>query len=345
MTQATCTLPKINRQWLLRRRPQGASTPDDFEYRELVPPRTDDLAPGELVLLNRVFLCAPTMRNWMGPPTNALYPCMPLGEPVMAPAGCVVVASARPGIAVGQQVTSFTHWQDYDRVGPGHVVTPFTDGADLIEEMGVLGLNARTAYFGMLRVGQPKAGETVVVSGAAGSTGSIAVQIAKLQGCRVIGIAGGPVKCERLVRELGLDGAIDYRLGEVEPQMRALCPQGVDVFYDNVGGDVLQAAVEVMAKHGRIVLCGQIAGYNDDRPVPGPNNMMRLVYCSITLRGFLLSDYAGEIPAAVEQLRRWFAEGKLKARVDARPGFHRIPQTFSALFDGSNDGTLLALAD
>ncbi|MDB6001725.1 MAG: NADP-dependent oxidoreductase, partial [Rhizobacter sp.] len=283
--------PTVNRQWLLRRRPQGPATVADFEYRETQVPGAHDLAPGELLLRNRAFLCAPTMRNWMEPPGNSLYPSLPIGEPVMAPAGCEVVASARAGVAVGSLVTSFTSWQDFTRVGAGHAVTPVPAGLSLTEAMGVLGLNTLTAYFGLLRVGRPAAGETLVVSGAAGSTGAIAAQIGKLKGCRVIGIAGGASKCAWLTDELGLDGAVDYKAGNVEGQLRALCPQGVDVFFDNVGGEILQAAVEVMARKGRIVLCGQIATYNNGGPAPGPRNMMRLVYGSITMQGFLQGDY------------------------------------------------------
>lgn len=285
------------------------------------------------------------MRNWMDPPGNSLYPSLPLGEPVMAPAGCEVIASARPGVPVGSRLTTFASWQDYERVGAGHEVTLLPAGLDIVQAMGVLGLNTLTAYFGLLRVGRPAAGETLVVSGAAGSTGSIAAQIGKLKGCRVIGIAGGAQKCDWLTRELGLDGAIDYKSGDVLARLRALCPGGVDVFYDNVGGDILQAAIEVMARKGRIVLCGQIASYNAIGQANGPRNMMRLVYGSITMQGFLQGDYADEVPTALDELRTWLAAGLLKARVDARRGFLQIPETFSALFRGENEGTLLALVD
>jgi NADPH-dependent curcumin reductase CurA len=270
---------------------------------------------------------------------------LPLGQPVMAPAGCEVLVSARPGVAVGSLVTARTSWQDLVRVGSDHPVNPVPAGLTLTDAMGVLGLNTLTAYFGLLRVGRPVAGETVLVSGAAGSTGAIAAQIGKLKGCRVIGIAGGAAKCEWLVRELGLDGAVDYKAGPIEAQLRALCPQGVDVFFDNVGGEVLQAAIEVMARKGRIVLCGQIASYNGGRPAEGPRNMMRLIYGSITMQGFLQGDYAAEVPAAFEELRGWFADGHLIGRVDAKPGFMQIPETFAALFEGGNQGTLLALVD
>ncbi len=335
----------MNRQWLLKRRPQGKATIQDFEYVEATLPATDDLRPGEIVLRNLVFLCAPTMRNWMDPPSNSLYPSMPLGAPVMAPAACEVIASRRPDVPVGSRVTSLTAWQDCQRVSPDHSVSLIPDDLDTIEAMGVLGLNTLTAYFGLLRVGSPAPGETVVVSGAAGSTGSVAAQIAKLNGCRVVGVAGGSSKCRWLLDDLGLDAAVDYKDHAFEARMREACPRGIDVFFDNVGGAVLQAAVDNMARRGRIVLCGQIAGYNDSAPVPGPRDMMRLIYGSITMRGFLMSDYADEVPVALSHLRAWLASRQLKVRVDARAGFRRIPETFAALFEGANQGTLLALVD
>jgi NADPH-dependent curcumin reductase CurA len=334
----------INRQWLLRRRPEGVATQDDFEYREL-PLSSAALAPGELLLRNHVFLCAPTMRNWMAPPSNSLYPSLPLGEPVMAPAACEVVASARDGVPVGTRVTSFTGWQDYQRVGAEHPVTPIQDRFDDIEAMGLYGLNTLTGYFGLRKVGRPRPGETLVVSGAAGSTGSIAAQVGKILGCRVIGIAGGAEKCGWLVHDCGLDAAIDYKHESVAARLDALCPQGIDIFYDNVGGEILQAAVDRMAKFGRIVLCGQIATYNDDGPAPGPRNMMRMVYGSITMQGFLMGDYAAETESALTQLAQWVGEGRIVHRTDVRVGFSQIPDTFQALFDGRNLGTLLAVIE
>lgn len=336
---------EVNRQWLLRRRPQGPLVAADLEYRETPAPDPASLRPGELILRNRIFMCAPTMRNWMEAPGNSLYPSIPLGNPVMAPAGCEVIASARVGVPVGSEVTTLASWQDFEKVAADHPVTPVLAGLKLTDVMGPLGLNARTAYFGLLRVGQPKQGETLVVSGAAGSTGAITAQIGKIVGCRVIGIAGGDAKCRMLTEKLQLDGAVDYRSGRVEADLKAMCPDGIDIFYDNIGGEILQAAIENMARFGRIVLCGQIAGYNDGGPVQGPNNMMRLIYGSIRMQGFLEGDYLSEVVEAVDQLRRWIDEGKIRHREDIRQGFMNLPEIFNALFDGSNEGTLLALID
>jgi NADPH-dependent curcumin reductase CurA len=338
-------LADINRQWLLRRRPRGNVQLADFEYRESEIPDKNSLRPGELLLRNRVFLCAPTMRNWMDAPGNSFYPSLAIGEPVLAPAACEVIASAREQVPVGTRVTSTTSWQDYQRVGAAHPVTPIADGLSFVEAMSVYGLNARTAYFGLLKVGRPKPGETLVVSGAAGSTGSAAAQIGKIMSCRVIGIAGGADKCDWLTKVCGLDAAIDYRLGRVQERLAELCPNGIDIFYDNVGGEILQAAVENMARFGRIVLCGQIASYTQGGPAPGPTNMMRIIYGGITMQGFLQSNYADEADAAITQLRQWVAAGKIVHREDVRTGFKNIPETFATLFDGRNQGTLLAVLD
>lgn len=332
----------INRQWLLRRRPTGAATRDDFDYRETAVPG-QALGEGQILLRNEIFLCAPTMRNWMDPPGNSLYPSIPLGEPVLAPSAGTVIASAHPDFVPGERVTTLSSWQDYEVIdGAARAIRTIPDRLSTIDAMGRFGLNPLTGYLGMLRVGQPVAGETVVVSGAAGSTGSTAVQVARIVGCRVIGIAGGRDKCDWLVNECAIDAAIDYKSEDVEQRLAELCPDGINIFYDNVGGDILQAAVENMARHGRIVLCGQIASYNEGRTPEGPRNMMRLIYGSVRMQGFLMGDYAAEVPAALVELESWTKAGLIEYREDVRGGFDRIPETFGALFDGSNRGTLLA---
>ena len=283
------------------------------------------------------------MRNWMDPPGNSLYPSIPLGEPVLAPSAGTVVASAHPDFVPGARVTTLSSWQDHEIIdGAARSIRAIPDAISTLDAMGRFGLNPLTGYFGMLRVGQPKAGETVVVSGAAGSTGSTAAQVARIAGCRVIGIAGGQDKCDWLTSECGIDAAINYKSENVEQRLAELCPRGIDVFYDNVGGEILQAAVENMARHGRIVLCGQIASYNDGSTPEGPRNMMRLIYGSVRMQGFLMGDYAAEVPAAIAELDVWGRAGSISYREDVRAGFDQIPETFGALFDGSNRGTLLA---
>lgn len=337
---------EVNRQWLLKRRPQGALRMEDFEYHEAEMPE-HDLKPGEILVRNVVFLCAPTMRNWMDPPGNSLYPSIPLGQPVMAPAVARVVASAAPDLPVGSRVFSISTWQDYAKISTSTLRRPtlLPEGITFVEGMGRYGLNPMTAYFGLLDVGQPKAGETLVVSGAAGSTGSTVCQIGKIKGLSVVGIAGGKAKCDWLTAGCGIDAAVDYKSENVAARLAELCPQGIDVFFDNVGGEILQAAIDNMAPFGRIVLCGQIASYDSDDSAAGPRNMMRMVYGSLRMQGFLCGNYAARFGEAVAALRAWTAEGRLAYREDLRTGFDKLPSAFSALFDGSNTGTLLVQID
>ncbi|MEQ8497354.1 MAG: NADP-dependent oxidoreductase [Gammaproteobacteria bacterium] len=336
----------VNRQWLLRARPQGHLRLEDFEYREQ-PAATAPLAEGEVRIRNVVFLCAPTMRNWMDPPGNSFYPSVPLGAPVMAPAVGRVVASNNPEFAVGDRVSSISSWQDFATVAATELRKPtkLPDGVSFIDALGRFGLNPLTAYFGLLEVGQPQAGETLVVSGAAGSTGSTVCQIGKIKGLTVVGIAGGRDKCAWLTGECGIDAAIDYKHENVEARLAELCPTGVDVFFDNVGGDILQAAVNNMAPKGRIVLCGQISSYDADQQPEGPRNMMRLIYGSIRMQGFLCGNYAAEFPRAVADLKAWHDAGKIVYREDLHVGFDQLPDAFMTLFRGANQGTLLVAID
>ena len=213
------------------------------------------------------------------------------------------------------------------------------------EALGAYSPNSLTAYFGLTDVGRPLAGETVLVSGAAGSVGSIVCQIARILGCRVIGIAGGKSKC-RWLRD-GVRGRRGDRLsrGRVAARLGELAPQGIDLFFDNVGGEMLQAAVDHMARHGRIVLCGQISAYDRAGGAPGPRDMMKLVYGSIRMEGFVVGDYVDRAEEARTALAGWIAEGRLTVRVDLRHGFEQLPLAFTDLFRGANEGTLLVTAD
>lgn len=336
----------VNREWILARRPEGRAEIEDFEYRESAVPDASSLAPGQILVRTSVFLHAPTMRNWMDAPGNNFYPSVDVGAPMLATCAGDVIASADDRFPAGTRVTTIGFWQDYAVIDATVMpVRPVSDDMTLVEAMGPVGMNALTAYMGMVKVGQPRAGETVVVSGAAGSTGSVAGQIGRILGCRVIGIAGSAAKCAYLVDELGFDAAIDYRSQDVEARLRELAPGGIDVFFDNVGGSILQAAVENIAKFGRIVLCGQIAGYDGNTPIAGPSNMMRLIYGSVRMQGFLLGDYEADIPAARDQLWSWVGEGRLRHREDVREGFESLPATFGDLSRGANDGTLLVVTD
>ena len=214
-------------------------------------------------------------------------------------------------------------------------------GIPLTPSLGVLGLNGITAYFGLLDLGKPVEGETVVVSGAAGATGSVAAQIAKLEGCRVIGIAGGPEKCGWLLEEAGLDAAIDYKSDDVGRRLDALCPDGVDVYFDNVGGDTLDAVLAGIALRARIVLCGAISRYNAIEPPPGPKNLMNLVIQRGRMQGFIVLDYASRFDEATRALARWVQEGKIRYLEDIQHGFENAPSTFRRLFEGKNQGKQL----
>jgi NADPH-dependent curcumin reductase CurA len=336
----------VNRRWLLARRPTGTATVDDMQYEESDIPDAGALAPGHILVRTNVFLHAPTMRNWMDAPGNNYYPSVDIGAPMLATCAGEVIGSAHPRFPVGTRVTTIGAWEDYTVINADVMpVRPVGDDLTMVEAMGPVGMNALTAYMGVVKIGQPQPGETMVVSGAAGSTGSVAGQIGRILGLRVIGIAGGPDKCRRLVEDLGFSDAIDYRSENVEERLRELAPGGIDVFFDNVGGEILQAAVENIAKFGRIVLCGQIAGYNDSVPVPGPRNMMRLIYGSVRMQGFLLGDFEADIPAARDQLLAWIRAGDMHHREHLESGFENLPTTFGKLFDGSHDGTLLVVTD
>ncbi|MFM7118998.1 MAG: zinc-binding dehydrogenase [Gammaproteobacteria bacterium] len=327
---------------MLSRRPEGRVRPDIFTLQPQ-PAADQPLARGEVDVALSTFLCAPTMRNWMDPPGNNLYPSVPLGEAMLAPAGGRIVASADPDRPVGAYVTCFGRWKTRLRLaGSETVLVP--PPLSLVDAMGRFGINPLTAWFGIQRIGGLRAGETLLVSGAAGSVGSIAVQLGRLIGARVVGIAGGPDKCRWLKDVAGVDAAIDYRSDRLPEAVAQACPDGVDVFFDNVGGDTLDAAVDAMNRFGRIVLSGQIAGY-DGAGMRGPANMMRLVYGSITLRGFLVGDFAADWETARADLKRHYDSGAVVYRDDLRRGFEQLPQHFCDLFEGRNNGTLLVTTE
>lgn len=338
-------MSQINRQWVLARRPHGEAVPEDFLFREL-PAEDHELQDGEILVRNVAFLCAPTIRNWMSPPAKGLHPTLALGDPIKGPSAARVLASANPEFPVGSRVCTASNWQDYQVITPGSMlVRPIPDGYSFIDALGALGINSLTAYFGLLEVGQIKPGETLVVSGAAGSVGSAVAQIGKIKHCRVIGIAGGKDKCRWLIDECGIDACIDYKNESVSARISELCPGSIDVFYDNVGGDILQIAVDNMAKFGRVVLCGQIADYNDDGSKPRIGNIMRLVYGGIRVQGFLASMYSAQFPKAMSELAAWIESGDLKHKEDVREGLENLPATLNSLFNGTNSGTLIVKVD
>jgi len=245
-------------------------------------------------------------------------------------------------------VQGLLNWQEYSVPAISGPTSVRALPPDISPEMalGVLGMTSLTAYFGLLDVGRPVSGETVVVSGAAGATGSIVAQIARIKGCRVVGIAGGSEKCQWLLGDCNVDGAIDYKSEDVDRRLSELCPDGIDVFFDNVGGPILETAIDHMATFGRIVVCGGISGYNDELPAPGPRNLMRLVQFRIRMQGFIFLDYVARLGEGLADLSAWVEAGDLVWREDIQEGFENIPSTLQRLFDGRNRGKqMLRLAE
>lgn len=334
-----------NRQWLLAKRPYGLVGEENFEYVENPIPEP---GPGEVLVRNLYLSFDPTQRGWMEDRESYLPPVQ-LGEPMRAGSIGQVAASQNADYAVGDIVQTTGGWQDFVVVNPEQAVMGLNKiPAEIPPEMmmSVLGVTGLTAYWGLLDLGEPQAGETVLVSGAAGATGSVAGQIARIKGCRVVGIAGGAEKCAWLKDELGFDDVIDYKNEDVDARIGETCPDKVDVFFDNVGGDILEAALNHINMRARVVLCGGISGYNATEPVPGPTNIMNLVIMRARMEGFIVIDYMGRSEQAVTELLGWIQSGELKYQVDVQEGFENIPTTLQRLFTGQNRGKqLLKIAD
>jgi hypothetical protein len=331
------TMP-TNQMWKLTSRPVGRFTPADFTWaEEPLPP----LAEGD-VLVRQLFLSLdPTNRGW-AEPTPTYLPPLPLGSTMRGLGLGRVEASRRPGFGAGQLVQGLLGWQTYYQ-GDGRGLTAFDamPGVPLEAYPAVFGHIGATAYFGLLEIGQPKAGETVVVSGAAGAVGSLVGQIAKLQGCRAVGLAGTDEKCRWLTEELGFDAAINYKRGPLKPRLAEACPQGIDVYFDNVGGDILDTALTLAKERARIVVCGLISQYNSTEPPTGPRAFGYVLLRRLRVEGFIVLDYAPRFPEAFSALGRWMAEGRLKYRVDVVDGLAQAPVAINRLFDGGNTGKLL----
>ncbi|RYE93038.1 MAG: NADP-dependent oxidoreductase [Myxococcales bacterium] len=328
-----------NRSWRLAARPEGMIKDSDFAWRE--EPVTQELAAGEFLVRTLYLSVDPTQRGWME--RDTYMPAVGIGEVMRAGGIGRVVRSNSPDFAVGDLVSGTVGWQDYAVLRPGGMFGAYKlpPGIDPELALSLLGLTGLTAYFGLLEVGAPEPGQTVVVSGAAGATGMVAAQIAKIHGCRAVGIAGGPEKCAFLTRDLGLDGAIDYKADNVAARLRELCPKGIDVYFDNVGGTILEAALGHLARRARVVLCGSISDYNDMAHTRGPRNYMNLLLQRSRMEGFLVSDYAPKFPAAVTQLAAWAHEGRLTNRVDVVAGLEKAPDALRRLFTGANVGKQL----
>ena len=335
----------INRQWRLACRPQGMVKESDFEYHESEIPQLDE---GQFLVRNLYLAFEPAMRGWIED-RKSYIPPVQIGEVMRALSVGQIVESRNPNFQPGECVQGGFGWQEYMAASERGGLMPVTKipvDAALTWPLGVLGVTGLTAYFGILDVGEPKGGQTCVVSGAAGATGSIAGQIAKLKGCRVIGIAGGPEKCRWLTEEAHYDAAIDYKAENVEDRLGELCPHGIHMYFDNVGGDILDAALAHIAMNARVVLCGGISRYNEATPPPGPKNYMNLVIQRGRMEGFIVIDYAAKFGEAAQELTEWITSGKLVFQEDIQEGFENTPRTFLRLFEGKNVGKqLLKIAD
>ncbi|SNS99423.1 NADP-dependent oxidoreductase [Pseudomonas segetis] len=328
---------QINRQFLLAKRPVGTPTRDTFSFVET--PLAEP-AEGQIVVKNAFLSLDPAMRGWMND-AKSYIPPVGLGEVMRALGVGEVIASKNPNFEVGDHVNGALGVQDYFVGEPRGFYKVDPSRAPLPLYLSALGMTGMTAYFALLDVGAPKAGETVVISGAAGAVGSIVGQIAKIKGCRVVGIAGGEKKCKLLVDELGFDGAIDYKNEDLAAGLKRECPKGIDVFFDNVGGDILDTALTRIAPKARIVICGAISQYNNKEAVKGPANYLSLLVNRARMEGFVVMDYASQFADAAKEMGGWMASGKLKSKEDIVEGLETFPETLLKLFSGENFGKLV----
>jgi NADPH-dependent curcumin reductase CurA len=327
----------VNHQFQLAARPIGLPKPSDWSYVEAPVPQPGD---GEVLVKVQYISLDPAMRGWMND-ARSYIPPVGIGEVMRALGAGEVVASGDASIAVGDHVTGLFGVQEYALAPAGAVMKVDTSLAPLPVYIGTLGMPGMTAYFGLLEIGRPQPGETVVVSGAAGAVGGVVGQIAKLKGCRVVGIAGGAEKCRHVVEDLGFDAAIDYKGEDVAAALRERCPKGVDVYFDNVGGEILDAALAHLARRARVIICGAISQYNNTDAVRGPANYLSLLVNHASMTGFVVSDYGEKYAEGAQEMAGWLAAGKLISREEVAEGLESFPATLLRLFSGANTGKLV----
>lgn len=327
-----------NRRFLLRERPTGRIGPDTFELSEDAVP---ELSDGEALVRVDWISLDPTNRMWIND-TPTYLPPVGIGEVMRAAGMGEVVASKNPQYPVGQIVQGLLGWQEYAVVSDASFLTPveLTEGVSPSAHLGALGSTGLTAWIGIRDIGKPRPGETVVVSAAAGAVGSVAGQLAKADGARVVGIAGGPEKCALLTDDLGFDAAVDYRADDWRAQLAAATPNGIDVDFENVGGDIMDAVFARLNMHARVALCGMISGYNAADPPPGPRAFGNLLVQRVTLQGFIVLDHFGRAPEAIREIAGLIADGKLRPLETVVEGFEQLPTAINMLFDGKNVGKL-----
>jgi NADPH-dependent curcumin reductase len=327
----------VNHQFRLAARPVGLPTRNDWAFTE-EPVR--EPGHGELLVKSLYISLDPAMRGWMNE-GRSYVPPVEIGAVMRALAVGRVIASRHPKYAVGDHVSGSLGVQEFAVSGGDGIIKIDTQLAPLPVWLSVFGATGMTAFFGLLDVGRPQSGETVVISGAAGAVGLVAGQIAKIKGCHTVGIAGGTEKCRFIVDDLGFDAAIDYKSEDVNKSLRQHCPKGVDVFFDNVGGEILDTVLLQIRRGARIVICGAISQYNNTTPVKGPSNYLSLLVNRATMTGFLCFDYVERYGDAAREMAGWMGAGKLKSREDVVEGFNTFPETLLRLFSGQNFGKLL----
>ncbi len=326
-----------NRQVRLARRPTGLVGPDDFDMVDGEVPTLED---GE-ALLRTVYLgMDATVRTWLNRGEGYL-PAVEIGEVVRCSGIGQIVATRSAAFAVGDVAYSLPGWQEYAICRDDAFTTKLPDGTDFRSMMSVFGATGAAAYFGLLDIGRPQPGETVVISAAGGATGSIAGQIAKIKGCRVVGIAGTDEKCAWVVDELGFDACINHRTADLAAELKATCPDRIDVYFDNVGGPILDAVLGGLNMGGRVVLCGAIAVYNDQGRPPGPSNYLNLISRRGRMEGFITLDHWDRFPECMAQLGAWADEGKLRWRETLVDGLDHAPEALNMLFTGENLGKVI----
>ncbi len=328
----------MNAQWRLAARPVGLPKASDWDYVE--EPAAEP-ADGQFLVKLEYLSLDPAMRGWMNE-GRSYVPPVGIGEVMRAGGIARVVESRHPDYGAGDRVFGTFGVQRY-ATSDGTGVWPVDTSLARPEvHLGALGMTGLTAYFGLLDIGRPEPGQTVVVSGAAGAVGSVAGQLARIKGCRAVGIAGGPEKCEWLTEELGFDAAVDYKRGDFRAQLREHTPDGVDVYFDNVGGEILDEVLRRLARGARVVICGAISQYNAQEPPRGPANYTQLLVARASMTGFLVFDFAKRYPEGVAQLTEWLRSGELHSREDIVEGnLHRFPEVLLMLFRGENTGKLI----
>jgi NADPH-dependent curcumin reductase CurA len=326
-----------NRQFKLIARPSGMVQRHDFDFTTSP---VAELSPGQALVQVQYLSLDPAMRGWMNVGRSYIAP-VGLGEVMRALGVGRLIASNDPSLAVGDTVLGMTGVQDYAVVPAKDMIRVDPRLAPLPRYLGALGMPGLTAYFGLLDIGQPQEGETAVISAASGAVGAVAGQIARLKGCRVIGIAGGATKCRYIVDELGFTAAIDYKQEDVRAALASYCPKGIDIYFDNVGGDILDIALSLLARRARVVICGAISQYNHPESIQGPRNYLSLLFNHARMEGFVVFDYAARYAEGTQALAGWMASGKLKAREDIAEGLETFPETLQKLFTGENFGKLV----